>query len=142
MGSQAPPLKWDASVVSLGSRFFRSATVAASPAAATETIIASLTVDADLVVQKGIQVQAFAAYLLGASGTSSNVRIRKTDVSGTILKATGVILGTAADLLARSLVAFDTSPVLPNQVYVLTLEVENGAAASTVSAVELAATVY
>lgn len=141
MSAGAPPIKVGGAVVGLSERIFQNATVVGSPAADAETIIASLTISDDLVVTEGVLVVGFCAFLLGASGVSSNVRLRKTDASGTILKSTGTILGTAADLLSRTVIAFDTSPTVPGQVYVMTLTVASGAAASTVSAVTIAALV-
>lgn len=135
-----PPLtRLSGEGVDLSSRIARTATVAASPAADAETIIATLTVSRDVTAFAGCKVDAFAAYLVGASGTAVQFRIRKTDVSGTVLKATGALNVTAADLRSVALVAFDTAPTLPGQVYVLTMIVTAGAAASTVSAVELQA---
>ena len=135
------PIQLNAAGVDLGPRYFRTATVVASPAAAAETIVASLTITEDLAVSKGIALVGFGAFTVGASGVSVNMRIRKTDVVGTALKATGAITYTAADLGALTVVAFDTAPTLPNQVYVLTAIVASGAAASTFSAVELQALV-
>lgn len=141
MGNQAPPLKLGAAVIALDERVFQTATVAASPTAGTETIIASLTLAADLVVTEGVLIFGYAAYTVGTDGVSGNLRIRRTDASGTIVKASGALTVVAAELHAPSIVAFDTGPTLPNQVYVLTLTVGSASAGSTVSAVTLAALV-
>lgn len=135
------PIQQSAAVIDFGPRYFYTETVAASPAAATETIIASLTIAADLSFSKGARLTGFAAYTVGASGVSGNLRIRKTDVNGTVVKATGALTVTAANLVAVSILGVDETPSLPNQVYVLTLEVGSGAAASTVSAATLDALV-
>lgn len=127
--------------VDLSPRLFRSATVAASPALAAETIIASVTCDGDVSVGAGVIVSGFAAFTIGASGVSANLRLRKTDVAGTVLKASGAVTIAAASLGSGSIQGFDSSPTLPNQVYVLTMIVASGAAPSTVSAVELTALV-
>lgn len=123
--------------VDLSKRYFRTGTVVASPAAAAETIVGSLTIDDDVAIQKGVALFGWCALTVGASGTAVNMRIRKTDVAGSVVAASGGTTVTAADLIERGLLGFDTSPVLPGQVYVVTLIVNSGAAASTVSAVEL-----
>lgn len=127
--------------VATGDRLFRTATVAASPADATETVIASLAIGEDIAIGKGILVSGFAAFTVGTNGTNSNLRIRRTSVAGTILKATGALTTAAAALFAPSIVVLDTGGALPNQTYVLTLTVTAATAASTVSAVELIAEV-
>lgn len=139
MGNQAPPIKVGGSVVALGERVFQTATVAASPAAATETVIATLTLSEDLVLSEGVLIVGYCAFTVGASGVSANVRLRRASVAGTIVKASGAVTVTAAELYDRTVAAFDTGATLPNQVYVLTLEVGSGAAESVVSAVTLTA---
>lgn len=135
------PYQQSAAVLDPGPRYYRTPTVAGSPAAAAETIIATLTVTEDLATTKGIRVSGFAAFTIGTDGVSYNLRLRKTDVSGTILKATGVLELAATKLGAAMILGFDTAPTLPNQVYVLTMIVALGSAPSTVSAVELDALV-
>lgn len=135
------PIRMSGAGVALGDRVFRSAAVVASPAAAAETIIASVSIPQDLDVTKGILLQGFAAWTVGASGVSVNLRLRRTNVSGAIVKATGAITQTAANLDSRQIVGFDTGVAALNAVYVLTMIVASGAAESTVSAVELVALV-
>lgn len=125
----------------LSSRLFHTATVVASPAAAAETIVASVTITSDVALTKGVVLAAFGAFTVGASGVSVNLRIRRTDVSGTVVKATGAVTYTAADLGALSLQAVDTGITPLNQVYVLTATVASGAAESAFSAVTLSAIV-
>lgn len=137
----APPIQYGGAALDLSPRLFRNATVVASPAASAETIIASLTLNEDVAVMEGAVVWGFAAFTVGTNGVSLNLRIRKTDVAGTVLKATGAVTYTAADLASLSIVGFDTGPTLPNQIYVLTAIVASGSAPSTVSAVELGALV-
>lgn len=141
MGLQAPPLKLDAAVVALGSRYFVSQTVAASPAAGTITAVATLTLTEDLVVTKGVMLWAYGAVTVGTDGVSLLWQIRQTGVAGTIIKASGAKTAVAATLVDESMNGFDTSPTLPNQVYALCLTVGSGSAPSTVSAVTLAALV-
>src|SRR5205085_9915285 len=133
------PIQLDGAEVDLSRRVKHSEAVAGSPADATETIIATFTIADSMPVMAGIQLFGFAAFTVGTSGTACNLRIRQTNAAGTIIAATGAVTaGIAATKLAEMNVAgFDTAAVLPNQVYVLTLTVTNGAAASTVSAVQL-----
>lgn len=137
----APPTRIAAAGVDLSGRCFRTATVVGSPALAAETIIASVTIDRDLSAAFGVLLFGYAAATVGTDGVSVGWKIRKTDASGTILKQSGLKTATAATLIDESIIAVDTSPSLPNQVYVMTLIVTSGSAASTVSAVELAAVV-
>ncbi len=126
--------------VDLSPRFQRNATVVASPAAAAETIIASLTVQGNL-TSAGVMVFGWAAYTVGTDGTGVTLKLHKTDASGTTLKSTGILDLAATKLGAGMLFGFDGSPTLPGQVYVLTATVTLGSATSTVSAVEIAAIV-
>jgi hypothetical protein len=137
------PIQVNSSHVDLSTRFKRTSVVVASPALAAETIIASLTIADDLVVVQGINLQGWAAYTVGTSGTATQLRIRRTDAAGAVQGATGPLTGgvAAAALLAQDVAGFDTGPTLPGQVYVLTLQVTAGSAASTVSAVLFTATI-
>lgn len=127
--------------IDLSPRVQTNNTVVASPTGATETIVASLTVSGNAAVNTGILLIGFAAYTVGANGTSCNLKIRKTDASGSTLAATGVVNLTAADLDARTLMAFDSSPSATAQVYVLTATLAAATATSTFSAVRLAAVI-
>jgi hypothetical protein len=134
-------IKYGAASIDLSERVFRTGAVVASPAAAAETIVASLTIAADLAVMEGILLAGFGAYTVGTAGVSVNLRIRRTNVTGTIIKATGAMTRAAAALDSDTLVTFDTGPSLPNQVYVLTATVASASAETTFSAVELIAVV-
>lgn len=125
--------------VDLTPRFVRSSTVAASPAAATETTIATITLPSNVVQGVGIELVGWAAYTVGTNGTSVNLKIRQTNTSGATVAATGLINSTAANLDARFVMGLDTAGVIPGQVYVLTMTVTAGSAASTVSACYLRA---
>jgi len=137
------PIQLTSGVVDLSARFKRSITVAGSPAAAAETIIASITITDDLVVAQGVRLDGWAAFTVGTNGTATRMRIRSTDVNGTVKADTGAVTGgvAAAALLAQDVSGFDAAPVLPGQVYVLTLQVTAGSAVSTVSAVSLFAVI-
>ena len=131
------PLRLNAAGLDLTGREADAASVSASPADATETIIATVTSDTDAAVLHGALVIGYAAFTIGTSGTAYTLRIRETNVSGTIVKSTGTIAATAADLVSATIVGVDTGATATGQVYVLTLQVANGAAESTVSSVEL-----
>lgn len=137
------PIAQSAANIDISPRVAFTSTVVASPAAATETIIASLTLNTDEVIRSGILLRGFAAFTVGTSGTAIRLRIRQTNVSGTVIADTGAVTGgvAATNLLAETVLGFDTAPAATGQTYVLTLTVTAGAAASTVSAVDLDATI-
>jgi hypothetical protein len=141
MANPATPIHFSANSLDLSPRVQRSVTVAASPSDNTETTICSLTVSGNLAVATGILLFGWAAFTVGTSGDGVNLKIRQTDTSGSTKAATGLATYTAADLGSLSVHAFDTGPTLPGQVYVLTMTVHAGAAASTVSACQLTAIV-
>lgn len=140
------PIRYDSTGFDLSERFFQSSAVVASPAAAAETIIASITLTGDLTVTAGILLSGWAAYTVGTNGTAVQFRIRRTNVAGTLVVASGALTGSqhgAAILSADDINGFDPIPVLavPNSIYVLTMQVTAGSASSTVSAVLLSAIV-
>lgn len=127
----------------LTGRLVTSSTVVASPSAASETIIASVTIPSGLSVVSGVLVMGWAAYTLGTSAASCQLRIRQTGTSGTAVGNTGAMTGghnSAGLLVSDDVNGFDTTPA-DAQVYKLTLTVASAAAASTVSSVLLVALV-
>jgi len=135
------PIQFDAQRMDLSKRVQVYSTVDASPAAAAETVIATLTLTgfADTAIISGAFLFGWAAYTVGTSGTTVQLRIRQTNVSGTVKANTGAMSGSqhgAGILTADDVNGFDTAPV---GTYVLTMQVANGAAASTVSALVLGA---
>lgn len=132
------PIKESAKGIDLSGRVASSATVVASPAAAAETIVATVTIPDDVALALGVLVLGYAAFTVGTNGVSANLRIRQTDASGTIVKASGAVSETAANLDARSTVGLDTAAAT-GQKYVLTLTVGSASAGSAVSAVSLVA---
>jgi hypothetical protein len=135
------PIQETAAGIDLQSRVPVSTTVVASPSAATETIIGQIALTGDVSVQRSAIVRGWAAFTVGTSGTAVRLRIRKDNVSGTVIGDTGALTATAATLVQDNVAATDTSPSNTGQVYCLTLTVTSGAAASTVSALELDAIV-
>jgi hypothetical protein len=131
------PLRLTAATIDMTSREADTATVAASPTDATETVIATLTCDSDVSIEHGVALFAFAAWTVGTNGTASTLRIRQTNVSGTVVKSTGACTTAAASLRSHCLIALDTAAVDTGQVYVLTLQVTGATAGSTVSSAEL-----
>ena len=130
--------------IDLSGRFFVTTAVVASPAAAGETIIASLTVSANAALTSGVWLAGWAAYTVGTNGTAVQLRLRQTNVAGTVVGNTGALTGSqhgAAILSADDVNGFDAAAVLPGQTYVLTMQVTAGSAVSTVSGVFLSATV-
>ena len=110
-------------------------TVDASPSAGTETVIATLTIPnfSNISVVSGVRLSGWAAFTVGTSGVSAQLRIRQTNVSGTVKANTGVLTGgvAAGNLLAQDVEGFDSGAGVGT--YVLTLTIGSGAAASTVS---------
>lgn len=137
MAGPATPLVLSAAGVDLSPRVQRTATVVASPAAATETIIASLTISGNLATGLGVVLFGWCAFTAGTNAVGGQVKLRKTDASGSTLVDSGAVTVVATKLYAPSVVAVDTSPSLPGQVYVMTLTMASGSAESTVSAVQL-----
>ena len=134
------PIQTGGAGVDLSPRLFTTNTVAASPSAAAETIIATLTITEDLAITKAVLLTGFGATTQGASGTGYTLRIRRTDTSGTVIKSTGIIPLAAGVLGAMSISGTDTSlPITVGQVYVLTALHTAAAATSTYSAVNLTA---
>jgi hypothetical protein len=115
--------------------------VVASPAAAAETIVASITLGNNLSVQQGVFLSCYVAFTAGTNAVAAILKLRQTDTSGTTLKTSGSVLVVAAGLYDRCIIGFDASPTLPGQIYVATLTMTSGSAASTVSAVEIQAQV-
>jgi len=138
------PLVLNASAqgLDLSPRVVTSTTVAASPSAATETTICTITLPTNVAVSAGILLFGWAALTVGTSGTAVNARLRRTDTAGAVQAATGATTGgiAAGNLIDINVQAFDTGPA-SGQVYVLTLTVTGGAAASTVSACSILALV-
>lgn len=135
------PIDYSSALVDLSQRFQGTSTVVASPTDSTETIIASLTIAdfGNLEVISGVRLHGFAAFTVGTNGVTANLRIRQTNASGTIVKATGGVIAVATNLLAMNVLGLDAAPGI--KTYVLTLTVGSASAGSTVSAVHLAATV-
>jgi len=132
-----PPIRYDGHSVDLSGRFFNTTTVTGSPAAAAETIIATLTIGESVAVQKAVYLSFVCAFTVGTNGVSTRLRLKQTDTSGTTLYDSGLVTATAANLVSMSALGVDTAATLPGQVYVATLIVGSGSAASTVSAVNL-----
>ena len=133
------PIRESVSSIDLSTRFVSTTTVGASPTDNTETVIGTLTIAGfgDLYVTSGIRLRGWAAFTVGTSGVSANLKIRQTSVSGTTVAATGAVTETAANLDELTVLGTDAAPGV--KVYVLTLTIASGAAASTVSALQLAA---
>lgn len=133
------PIAIAAASIDLSGREGDTSAVTGSPALAEEAIIATLVLPTDVAVEHGVVVIGWAAWTVGTSGVSSTLRLRQTNASGTVVKSSGALTTAAASLQAHSIVGVDASPGTHGQTYVMTLQVASGAAASTVSSVELLA---
>ena len=119
----------------LTSRFVFSTTVVASPSGASEAIIGSVQLPSGLTVNSGVIIGGWAAYTLGSTPTSCQLRVRQTNISGTVVADTGAMTAghtTAASLAADDVNGVDTAPA-DAQIYKLTLTVAGAGSASTVS---------
>lgn len=125
----------------LSARFQSTSTVAASPSAGSETVIATLAIAGfnDIAVVSGIRLQGWAAFTVGTNGTAATLQIKQTNTSGTAVTTSGATTVTAANLLEMSVNGFDAGAGVG--VYVLTLTIANGSAASTVSKLYLQAVI-
>lgn len=133
------PIRDNILFTDLSARFQSTQTVAASPSAGTETTIATLTLANfnDIALVSGIRLEGWAAFTVGTNGVTANLKIRQTSSSGTTVVASGATTVTAANLLEMSVKGLDAIPGVG--VYVLTLLIGSGSAASTVSACDLRA---
>jgi hypothetical protein len=133
------PISYDSQRLDLTKRVQVTSAITGSPAGAAETIIATLNLlgFADTAILGGIDLSGWAAFTVGTSGTAITMRVRQTNVAGTVVASTGALTGgiAAGNLVAQDVEAFDVTPGVAT--YVLTLTVTGGAAASTVSAVKL-----
>lgn len=135
------PTQSSARFADLSPRVVVSTSVVASPAGASETIIASVTIPSGLVVNQSVILNGWAAYTLGSTPTSCQLRIRQTSVGGTVKADTGAMTGghnTAGFLVADDVNGVDAAPA-DGQIYKLTLTVAGAGSASTVSACFLVA---
>jgi hypothetical protein len=127
--------------VDLSRRIQETHTVVGSPATNAETIVASLTITDDLIVARGVFIEASIAYTVGTSGVSGTLKIRQTNTSGSTIATSGAVTIVATNLRNDTIQGVDPSPVLPGQIYVVTLQIGSGAATSTVSAVSMFCTI-
>ncbi len=132
------PLELSALGIDLSPRVVVSTTVVASPAAAAETIIASLTVPDAPTLVAGILLVCQAAFTVGTTGVSARLRVRQTDVAGAVKADSGAVTEVAANLDELTVVGFDAAPAA-GRIYKGTLTVASGTAPSTVSVVTLLA---
>lgn len=124
--------------VDLSGRIAQSKTIVASPALAAETTICTVTIGSNASVINGVILLGWCAFTVGTSGVSANLKIRQTGTSGTTISATGATTVTATNLWETGCQGVDLTPLAAG-VYVLTLTIGSGGAASTVSGVQLLA---
>jgi hypothetical protein len=133
------PVTVAGSHVDLSSRTSSSGTVAGSPALAAETIVCQIpALSGSATTISGVWLSGGASFTVGTSGTAVTMRIRQTNVAGSVVATTGALTGgiAAGNLVSQDVQGFDASPP-SGGVYVLTLQVTSGAAASTVTQTNL-----
>jgi hypothetical protein len=133
------PIQYDSAHLDLSARFFSSSVVAGTPALAAETTICTLTLVNDLAIGTGVYLFGWCAFTMGTSGTGATMKIRRTSTAGTTIVTGGITLGVATGIYQPSIMGLDPNPVPNTTVYVLTLTIQAGGAASTVSAAQLTA---
>jgi len=115
-------------------------TVAASPAAGSETVICSTNpfvpnANYDIVFLVGV-----ANFTVGTNGVSGRLQIRRgTTTGGTSVADTGATTQVATHLTQLFAIGVDTLSNVNNQQYSLTLTIGSGSAASTVSSAAILA---
>lgn len=134
----SPALRFSAANIDLSSRLVASTTVVASPTDNTETVIGSVAIPSGLSFATGVILVGWAAYTVGTSGVSVDLKLRQTSVAGTTVGDSGATTATAGNLGALSVWGVDLAPPAAG-VYKLTMTVASGAAASTVSKLVLVA---
>lgn len=127
----------DASRVLLSTALFQTTAVTGSPAAAAETVVATLTVPQGIRADQSVYLLGWMTLTVGTNGTALTVKIRRTTVAGTTVATSGAEGATAAALVSRNIIGVDAPGLQSGMVYVMTLTVTAGSAASTVSAVGL-----
>jgi hypothetical protein len=107
------PINEAADAIDLSPRFVRSAVVVASPAAAAETIIAQTPAVGDVAIIQGVRLSGWAAFTVGTNGTAVRLRLRQTNVAGTVIADTGAVTAgiAAAGLAAQDVEGFDAAAV-------------------------------
>lgn len=135
------PIRYDSQGLDLTKRVQVTTAITGSPALAAETIIATLALTgfSDTAIVTGIDLSGWTAFTVGTSGTAVTLRIRQTNVAGTVVATSGALTGgvAAAALVAQDIEGFDAGAGVAT--YVMTLQVTAGAAVSTVSATKLRA---
>ena len=111
-------------------------TVVASPAAAAETIIATVPVTTDGAVP--ILIVGWAALIVGTNGTAVTLRVRPDSATGTPSTSTGAIPAAAGTPVAIPILASFSASEMGARSFNLTAQITAGSATSTVSAVCLA----
>lgn len=129
----------DGSRVLLSTAMFQTTSVTGSPAAAAETIIATLVLPVGIRAEQRVFLIGWGTWTVGTSGTSSRVRLRQTNVAGTTVADSGLLNSAAGVVFGPSIIGVDQPGAQNNFTYVMTLTIAAGAAASTVSAVGLVA---
>lgn len=137
------PITRNVSGEDLTDRFIENHTVAASPAAAAITTVATLTWNPQTspTVVNGAFLEAAVALTVGTNGVSVLMQIRRTNTTGTVIATTGPVTATAGNLVALSTRGIDQVAFNPGQVWVVCLTVASGSAPSTVSSVQIVGTI-
>jgi hypothetical protein len=126
------------------SLYYSTFAVTGSPAAAAETVVATLTgVDLRFSDQV-IKLQGVVNFTVGTSGNAATLRLRRDSLTGTQVGTTITLPASTivATAVATGLINFSDQPGnVAGATYVMTLQVASAAAISTVNNVNLTARV-
>ena len=135
------PIRYDSQFLDLTKRFQVYTTVDASPSGATETVIATLNLVgfADTAIQSGIWVTGFARWTDVATTTAIRLRIRQTDINGTVVADTGAVTAgvSSTSVMVQDVEGFDSGAGAAK--YALTITLTGAGGATTISALLLRA---
>lgn len=136
-----PVFETSAKLSDWSARVVDTTTVAASPATAGETVIATLTIPdfGGIPIAQKVYLGGWCSFTVGTSGTAVRLRIKQTSAAGATVADTGAVTGgvTAAAVCIQDVCGSDAAP--GTSVYVLTATVGGAAATTVVSAVQLSA---
>lgn len=126
--------------MSVPANHFDSYTIVASPAGATETVIASVSGVGELLPGLTVHLDAWANVTKEASAVDAILAIRRGSLTGTVVAGPVSMAGAVdagADGVSGTLQGFDAPGDFAGATYVLTLTMTSAGGASTVVAVGL-----
>jgi hypothetical protein len=133
------PIELSGEGLDLSGRMFARLENNRSPANQTEAIVVTVPILGDLALVAGVIVVASIALRIGTNGTGHRLRVRRTDINGTLVADSTLIAGASAEPVTRCVLGFDAAPPMPGLKYVLTSETPNAVATSVLDFAALCA---